>query len=400
MNLGGFAVVACSRRAPARLWRVWWLLALVIAGCNPTMAADKDLFEVLDIKVDETDETAAAAREKALQIGERLAWDALVQRFVDPQQRRLPQFSQQQIGDAVKDFWVSKEKTSPVRYIATLNYNFNPERVERLLTSRGVRFTITPSDPLVVVPVYVHDGANKLWDDPNPWRQAWQDLRPRSLLTLKVPHGDIGDLSTVAADQALSGDRERLAELAQRHEAADALVAIAKVEPSGAEPSDAPNSQQLKVTATRYNSALTQPLADQSFPIDEAGVTPELLRRAALALASDVDAAYRRGWAAAPGLLPPSQTRSSSTRVVVPVSSLEDWVAIRTRLTSMPQVERVKLVSLSREAARLTIVYPGPTEQLADALSRAGLFLYKQDGEWTVSTEPAPPNVPGGAFER
>jgi hypothetical protein len=66
----------------------------------------------------------------------------------------------------------------------------------------------------------------------------------------------------------------------------------------------------------------------------------------------------------------------------------------------MPQVERVKLVSLSREAARLTIVYPGPTEQLADALSRAGLFLYKQDGEWTVSTEPAPPNVPGGAFER
>jgi hypothetical protein len=247
----------------------------------------------------------------------------------------------------------------------------------------------------VVVPVYLQDGANRLWDDPNPWRQAWQSLRLRSLVTLKVPHGDIGDLSTVPVDQALAGDRARLAELAQRHDAIDALVAIAKVEPTGG-----PNTQQLKATAIRYNPALTQPLADRSFPIDEAGVTPELLRQAALALATDVDAAYRRGWTSAPGLLPPGQARSSSTGVVVPVASLEDWVAIRKRLTSIPQVERVKLVSLSREAARLTIVYPGPTEQLAAALTQSGLFFYKQDGEWTVSTEPAPPSVPDGAFAR
>jgi hypothetical protein len=391
----GFAGIAAWRPAPAWPRLVVWLLAILITTCNPTMAADKDLFEVLDIKVDETAETAATAREKALQIGERLAWDTLVQRFVDPQQRRLPQFSQQQIGDAVKDFWVSTEKTSPVRYIATLNYNFNPQRVERLLASGGVRFTTTRSDPLVVVPVYVQDGVNRLWDDPNPWLQAWQGLRLRSLVTLKVPHGDVGDLSTVPVDQALAGDRARLAELAQRHDAIDTLVAIAKVEPTGA-----PNIQQLKATAIRYNPALTQPLADRSFPIDEAGVTPEVLLQAALALATDVDAAYRRGWTPAPGLLPPGQARSSSTRVVVPVASLEDWVVIRKRLTSMPQVERVKLLSLSREAARLTIVYPGPTEQLAAALTQAGLFFYKQDGEWTVSTEPAPPSVPDGAFAR
>ena len=99
----GFAGIAAWRPLPARLWP-GGVLAILITTCNPAMAADKDLFEVLDIKVDETAETAAAAREKALQIGERLAWDTLVQRFVDPQQRRLPQFSQQQIGDAVKDF--------------------------------------------------------------------------------------------------------------------------------------------------------------------------------------------------------------------------------------------------------------------------------------------------------
>ena len=375
---------------------VMWLLAILIAICEPVTAADDDLFEVLDIKVDETDETAAAAREKALQAGERLAWDKLVQRFVDPGQRRLPQFSKQEIGDAIKDFWISGEKTSPVRYLATLNYNFKPQRVENLLASRGVRFTMTRSDPLVVVPIYLAEGGSLLWDDPNPWRQAWQHLRLRSLLSLRVPQGDLGDLSTIAVDQALAGDRARLAELAQRHGAADALVAIAKVEPSGA-----PDSQELKVTAIRYNAALTQPLAERSLPIDAAGVTPELLGQAALALAGDVDAAYRRGWTPTPGLaLPGEAKRSSTTRVVVPVSSLEDWVAIRKRLTSVPQVESTKLISLSREAARVTIVYPGPPDQLGAALGQAGLYLYKQDGEWTVSTQPSPGNEADGALAR
>src|SRR5512134_1774033 len=161
MHRGRFAIFASLRRAAIWPWSMAWLLGVLIAISGPAPAADNDLFEVLDIKVDETDETAAAAREKALQTGERLAWDALVRRFVDPQQPRFPQFSQQQIGDAVKDFWVSAEKTSPVRYIATLNYNFHPQRVERLLASRGVRFTITRSDPLVVVPVYTADGTSK-----------------------------------------------------------------------------------------------------------------------------------------------------------------------------------------------------------------------------------------------
>lgn len=393
MHRGRFAIIASLRRAAIRPWSMAWLLAVLIAISGPAPAADDDLFEVLDIKVDETDETAAAAREKALQIGERRAWDTLVQRFVDPQQRRLPQFSQQDIGDAVKDFWVSGEKTSPVRYIATLNYNFKPQRVERLLASRGVRFTITRSDPLVVVPVYAEDGTSKLWDDPNPWRQAWQGMRLRSLLTLKVPPGDIGDLSTVGVEQAVAGDRARLAELAQRYEAADALVALAKVEPGAT-----PDRQQLKVTAIRYNLSTTQPLVDRSFPIEGAGVTPELLGQAALAVANDVDVAYRRGWTPATGLVSPLDARQSTTaQVVVPVSSLDDWVAKRKRIQSLPQLDRVKLVSLSRDAARLTIVYPGPTDQLAAALVQAGLYLSKQNGEWVISSEPPRVDQQSGA---
>ena len=97
------------------------------------------------------------------------------------------------------------------------------------------------------------------------------------------------------------------------------------------------------------------------------------------------------------GLLSPSEARQSTTLVVVPVSSLDDWVAKRKRIQSLPQLDRVKLVSLSRDAARLTIVYTGPTDQLAAALVQAGLYLSKQDGEWVISSEPPRVDQQSGA---
>jgi hypothetical protein len=369
------------------------LMLVVVAVCMSSAAADDDLFEVLDIKVDETDQTAAAAREKALAAGERRAWDVLVQRLADPQQRRLPEFSQREIGDAVKDFWVTEEKTSPVRYIATLNYNFRPERVRRLLTSRGVRFTMTPSQPVVVLPVYEVEGERLLWDDPNPWRQAWQSVRVRGLVPIKVPNGDLADLAIVGADQALAGDRSRLAELAQRHGAGDALVTVAMI---GTDP--ASTTRSLKVSAIRYGAMSMQPLAERSFAIEAGGVTPDLLKQAAIAVADDLQAAWRRGTAAAAA--PVEGKPTSTTRVVVPLPSLEDWVSIRKRLQALPQVQSVTLQSITREEAHLTIVYPGDTEQLSSALAQIGLYLRDQGGAWVITTGASVLGQPSGATAR
>lgn len=366
------------------------LMVVVVAACIASAKADDDLFEVLDVRVDETDQTAAAAREKALAVGERRAWDVLVQRLADPQQRRLPEFSQREIGDAVKDIWVTEEKTSSVRYIATLNYNFRPTSVSRLLTSRGVRFTMTPSQPVVVLPVYEAEGGRLLWDDPNPWRQAWQSVRIRGLVPIKVPNGDLADLSIVGVDQALAGDRSRLAELAQRHGGGGALVTVATVEAGPAS-----TARNLKISSIRYSATTAQPLAERSFALD-ADPTPDLLRQAALAVAEDLQAAWRHGTAAVPAEGKPA----SATRVAVPLPSLEDWVRIRKQLRTLPQVQSVTLQSITREEARLTIVYPGNTEQLSSALAQSGLYLRDRDGEWVITTDASAFSQPGGAAER
>jgi hypothetical protein len=391
MDRGDFAIIVCWRAWTLRAIATLALMAVAVVACTASAAADDDLFEVLDIKVDETDQTAAAAREKALAEGERRAWDVLVQRLADPQQRRLPQFSQREIGDAVKDIWVTEEKTSPVRYIASLNYNFRPASVRRLLTSRGVRFTMTPSQPVVVLPVYEAAEGRLLWDDPNPWRQAWQSVRVRGLVPIKVPNGDLADLSIVGVDQALAGDRSRLVELAQRHGAGDALVTVATVEPGPAS-----TSRNLKVSAIRYSATSAQPLAERSFAIEAGAVTPDLLRQAALTVADDLQAAWRHGTATAPAESKPT----SATMVAVPLPSLEEWVRMRTRLQTLPQVQSVTLQSITREEARLMIVYPGKTEELSSALAERGLYLRDRDGGWVITTDASISDQASGAAAR
>jgi hypothetical protein len=160
----------------------------------------------------------------------------------------------------------------------------------------------------------------------------------------------------------------------------------------------ASTAQNLKVSAIRYSATSAQPLADRSFAIEAGGVTSDLLRQAAAAVADDLQAAWRRGTAtaAAPleGKLP------SATRVVVPLISLEGWVRIRKRLQTLAQVQSVTLQSITREEARLTIVYPGNTEQLSSALAESGLYLRDEDGQWVITTDASLSNQPSGAAAR
>jgi hypothetical protein len=63
-------------------------------------------------------------------------------------------------------------------------------------------------------------------------------------------------------------------------------------------------------------------------------------------------------------------------------------------------VQSVTLHSITREEARLTIVYPGNAEQLSSALTQSGLYLRDQDGAWVITTDASLSNQPSGAAAR
>lgn len=386
MKDGPFAIVVWPAGAGSLLALL--LAALVVIGpvAARAQSPDVDLFQVNGIRVDETDQTAAAARMKALNAGERRAWEVLVDRLVDPAQRArmaaLPN-----VGDAVKDFSVTDEKVSAVRYIATLNYTFRPDAVKRLLAGRNARFAVTRSKPLLVVPVLATAPSGQTGDAATLWRNAWQGTaRNRGLVPLRVAASDGSDIGLSSPDAAAAVDRGRLADLARRNDADEALVTIAAV--TGA--SDG-SSRSLKVSSVRYPATGNgQPLPDKTFPLGAAEGDAGVFNDAAAAVAQDVEAVWRR-----------SNTVSTKavaiTTVRVPTVTLDDWVAMRRRLTDIPQAEQVQVVSVSRDYAVVAISYPGGPDDLAAALGKRGLAMRydSNSGQWTVMDAASlPPEEP------
>lgn len=364
------------RRAAAAVCVV---AALLAAGAGPARADTADVFEVKGVAVDVTAKTAAAAREQALAEGERVAFRRLLERMTLLADRdRLPALTDDDISAYVVDFAVAKERTSPVRYLATLNYRFKKGEVRRLLRDRSLPFAETVSKPVLVLPVYQAAGATLLWDDPNPWRVAWS-TRPEvgGLVPFTLPLGDLADVADIGAEQAVKGDAQRLSAIARRYGAGDTLVAHAIMRMNARS-----GMPEVDVYVTRYGSVLQEQTVVMSFAAATGESVEVLLKRAALHLSRQVEDNWKRD-----NLL--QFTQRAVLAVRVPITSLRTWLTVRERLDGVAVVSRAELVLLSRGEARVNLHYIGHPDQLALALQQADLTLTKAGDQWVLALAPA-----------
>lgn len=358
--------------APARCALALAALLGLFSGAAPGRAADgaSEVFTVKDVTVDATAATAAAARDDALVGGGRLAFQRLLARLtLRRDERTLPKPSASELTDLIAGFEVQEEKNSPVRYIATLTYHFNPRAVEQLLRAANIGFAETPSKPIVVLPVLRSGGVLLLWDDPNPWRAAWANLPPADgLVPFSVPIGDANDLAEVTAETAAQGDAERLRALAARYGAGATLVAVAT---SRREAGTARGAVELAVS--RYGAALQEQIKVASLVGEPGESLDALYARAAKAVESEVTERWKED-----NLLHFDQAQQAV--VSVPIGRLEDWLKIQQRLSDIATISRAEVVYLSRGEARVALSYFGDPTQLKLALAQRDLNLSEEGG--------------------
>src|SRR5277367_352436 len=234
---------------------------LAAAGFLLTFAAHAQsrlpsLYTVSNVAVDATAQSATQARDIARAEGERRGFRMLLERLTLKEDwGRLPKVNDGDLLELVQDFEVVSERSSTVRYLATLTFRFRPEPVRRLLRDQGIPFTETRSKPLVVLPVLTTGSQNLLWDDPNPWRAAWGKLAiGDGLVPMQVPLAELADVQAISADQAMKGDKGALAEIGRRYGNDDVLVAQAALSGSG-------DQRVLQITTARYGAGF----ADQTW---------------------------------------------------------------------------------------------------------------------------------------
>lgn len=363
--------------------------AVLLCALLVLPAQAQSVFTVSGVPVDVTADTAAQARTRALAEGQQRAFDRLLARLTMPEDRnRLPGLDSETLTSLVQGIEIEGERTSPVRYLASLTVRFQAEGVRQILRDAQVPYADTSAPPQVVVPIYRSPATPTLWDDPNPWRDAWARGAPEEgLIPIIVPYGELADISTLTAEQALAGDRARLRALAARYNASEALVAeaVLHLDPRGIVPS-------LDVRAGYYREdGYDEIFADRitGGTVDDMQAT---LGRAVAAVRAAVDEPWKRDHLIMSG---PEQRLEAE----VPFASLEEWVQVRQRLDATAAVTRSEVLSLGRSGARLRLHFMGSTEQLQRSLGQRDLALVSAGGMPGAGMPGAgmPGGAPGGA---
>jgi Uncharacterized protein conserved in bacteria (DUF2066) len=344
-----------------------------MAQTGPGAGAGGGLYAVARVAVDATAKDAATARGQALLDGQRRALATLTERLTLAGDRdRLPAVNDAALAAMVQGIEIADERTSATRYIARVNVRFKPDAIRQYLRDAGVPYSETVSKPLLVIPVFEHEGVRSLWDGSNPWRTAWA-ARERSfgLMRIILPLGDLADSIVMDVDRALTGDTGAIAALTQRYGLTDAMVAYA-----GLQGDQAVDEPRVQVTLLRLRpdgrETLTEVYAGGSFA-DVPGVMNQVVDFIANRLEEE--------WKQATLLRPES---GSTLDVTVPLANIDEWLAVRERLESMAELRQVEVLALNRGGARVVLHYFGDPTRLKVALAQRDLELAERGGSWTL----------------
>ena len=358
-------------------------ISLTLAGQTTYLA--QDVFTVANIYVDVTDKTASVARKKALAIGEKKAFEILLKRLtLRIDHDSLPVLDSKEISTYVQDFGITDEKNSEIRYLAYLTYRFKPNDIRFLLRDNDVQFAETISKPILILPVYKLAGAVFLWDDPNPWRDAWlnnfgpTNPKLKSQLLGLVPiifgNGDLNDIATISAELAVKGDMKSLTAITKKYNVDKTLVAFSSFR------STTRGMPMVAVRVFEYNKESQKHLFSMQIKANNNEDIKTLLDRVTRETAVQIEELWK-----VDNLL--KFERIGVMAVTYPIGALEEWVDAKRRLMKVAVIENIELVIFSRKEVRFNIHFIGEAEQLKLALAQLDMELNEEERGWILGVQ-------------
>ncbi|MEO1192164.1 MAG: DUF2066 domain-containing protein [Pseudomonadota bacterium] len=352
------------------------LVVPMIALCLLALprAALADLFTVPGVIVAISANSSAEARALGRAEANREGFRRLAERLVVPEDlAAVPDVAPERIEATLASVTVLDEVVTGTTFDGRFTLQFDPAQTRALLRELGLRFTEVQSRPFVIVPVLGQGEGATLWDDPNPWLNAWQNYAGAgdSLVPLIVPLGDIKDVVAIDAARALSGDSRGLADLAGNYDAAGSVVGEAEV--TGAPEQ---GGAALIISLSVYGESLGSP-APVSLAQRTDETAPAFYQRGVIAVAQALEAAWKQANAVQFGA-------SSSLEVRALASALPDWLLIQRALQAEPLVSDLQVRTMQRGSVLIAFTHRGTTEQLQRALSQRGLSLLQAPGGWDL----------------
>ena len=143
-------------------------IVFVLALMCLSFSALADVYAVHNIHVDTTAENATKAKEQGIAAAQEKAFYKMLERLTLVKDLdSLPVLSTEDILNLVRDFSVSHEKTSSVRYIADVDVQFNANAVQNFFQTNRLPYVNVVAEKSLIFPVYRTPDEVLLWKDAN-----------------------------------------------------------------------------------------------------------------------------------------------------------------------------------------------------------------------------------------
>lgn len=351
--------------------------AAALAIAQPATAAPGDkAFTIANYPVDATAKDAVAAKDKAIADGTQAAFRSMLKRLVPvTAYQSLDRLKTIKAADYVDGFSIRSEQNSGTRYIAGLDFNFEPNSVRQLLQSQGVPFVDKQAEPVVLVPVLRQaagsPGGNEFITATGPWSTVWPELDLTNSLTPLQLNPLKPTVHPDAIASLMRGDDSSDRILATEYASEAVVVAVAEVDKAAG-----------RVHVTLAGQDGVGPLLwKRSYRITDGdvGYAMELAAVISLGVLEGRWKAMQSGdvSAAAGGGLP-------DVLLDVQFGSMSEWNDIRGRILDLPTVDDVRVGNVSTNNAQVMVKYPGGGRALASELGRQGLQMEQSGAGWMV----------------
>lgn len=329
-------------------------------------AAEDSIFTVTDVKVDVTAADAMKAREQAFTQAQQAAFQKLAEQVLAEDEMasfQMPDVSV--ISPMIKDFEITEEHLSSVRYVGTYTFRFEGGRVQSFFNKKGVTYTDVKSRPVLILPFYQEGSRSILWGD-NPWLQAWTRSAPsRGLVPVVVPIGDVQDVSDIGDNDALSYDQSALQAMLARYNAGGAIIAVASPDSTTANAAGLPSGLTIAVYRSSGGEAQKQDIVQVS---GDSGNLDGLFDTAV----QQVRQTLQKDWKNLTAVNP-AETNNLKARILF--TTMPEWIETQKVLRTVPGVQEVKLLSLRPGEAEIELRFSGGEDRLRLALSQAAVTL-------------------------
>ena len=344
------------------------MISCCFLGRNSEVEANQ-VFKIENIEVDETSETAIAAREKALEIGHKKAWELLFRRVTLPDENsQMVELSLDEIKGLVQGYEVVRERISPVRYLANLTVIFNPNLVREIFFKNGVTFSETPSLPILLIPVFETNGVSRLWKRPNPWMNVWKEsFYDNSFIPLIIPEGDFQDIKYLSAEQAIRGKLVDFNPIMKKYRVQKIIVAKVSKKFDLVD-----NSPFLEITIRASGHDDFEETIIDIIKIPPDTDVNDLMNSGKQKIIRSLNVAWKRQNQVVSGV-------HQRISVEIPILGLEHWLSIRSKLREIGTLKTSELVSLTKERALVEFWIMGTLKQLDNALLYRRLALFENN---------------------